>query len=70
MRGIFEAVCYIHERNIMHRDLKPQIILVDDVNVLITVKNIDFGFGNEQIASKALENTQCGTLTFIAREIV
>ena len=54
----------------MHRDLKPQIILVDDVNVLITVKNIDFGFGNEQIASKALENTQCGTLTFIAREIV
>jgi calcium/calmodulin-dependent protein kinase I len=70
MRGILEAVSYIHERNIMHRDLKPQNILVDDVNDLSTIKLIDFGLGNEQAASTALEDTQCGTLTFMAPEIV
>jgi serine/threonine protein kinase len=56
MRGILAAVSYIHERNIMHRDLKPQNILVDDVNDLSTVKLIDFGLGNEQPASTVLED--------------
>ena len=70
MRGILAAVSYIHERKIMHRDLKPQNILVDDVNDLSTVKLIDFGLGNEQAASTALEDLQCGTLTFMAPEIV
>jgi len=45
MRSIMKAVSYIHEKGIIHRDLKTANILVDDINDFSTLKIIDFGFG-------------------------
>ena len=45
MRSIMKAVSYIHERGIIHRDLKTANILIDDVSDFSTIKLIDFGFG-------------------------
>jgi calcium/calmodulin-dependent protein kinase I len=70
MRGILQGVSYIHERNIIHRDLKPANILIEDVNDLSTIKLIDFGLGNQQANSMQLNDMYCGTLTFMAPEII
>ena len=46
IRGIIDAVAYIHERGIIHRDLKLANVLIDDIEDLRSIKIIDFGFGN------------------------
>jgi serine/threonine protein kinase len=29
MRGVLQAVCYVHDKNIVHRDLKPGKAKID-----------------------------------------
>lgn len=54
MRSIMKAVTYIHERGIIHRDLKTANILLEDVNDLSSIKIIDFGFGERNQLTKAI----------------
>ncbi|KAI5839157.1 kinase-like domain-containing protein, partial [Morchella snyderi] len=53
-RQMLEALEVLHERQVCHRDLKPQNILVAALDP-IRVKMTDFG------ASKYLEGTECRT---------
>ena len=46
IRGMIDAVAYIHERGIIHRDLKLANVLIDEEDDLRSIKIIDFGFGN------------------------
>lgn len=61
------GIQYIHSRNIIHRDIKLENILIDNLGV---VKICDFG------VSKLLENseskaTECsGTPAYMAPEVV
>lgn len=64
MRQIFEGIEFIHSHNIVHRDMKPENILLDDsLNVKIT----DFGFARHlPVGGKLME--LCGTPGYLAPE--
>jgi serine/threonine protein kinase len=50
-RGLLEGVRWIHNCGFIHRDLKPQNILVSDTSHLTGIRIIDFGLACE-ISSK------------------
>ncbi|KAK7205163.1 serine/threonine protein kinase [Myxozyma melibiosi] len=60
------AVAYIHTKNIVHRDLKLENILMDKHD---RVKLCDFGFTRE-CEPKRLLQTFCGTICYAAPEMV
>lgn len=66
IRCILQAICYIHDRDISHRDLKPQNVLVKDEDDLTSLKVIDFGLGDKQRTN----DERCGTYMYMAPEII
>lgn len=47
IQSILKAISYIHDRDVSHRDLKPQNILVKDKSDASSLKIIDFGLGDK-----------------------
>ena len=56
MKNILSALVHMHERDIMHRDLKPQNILFADKNDLSSVKIIDFGLSEKYVLKNEFSN--------------
>ena len=66
-RQIILGIKYIHEQNIVHRDIKLENLLIDLNN---NVKICDFGIGRKIKSKNQLLHDQCGTLMYMAPEIL
>lgn len=66
VRGIASALQYLHQNNIVHRDLKIENIMISTSG---EIKIIDFGLSNLYDFKKQL-HTFCGSLYFAAPELL
>ena len=64
LRQLLQALSYIHDHNLAHRDIKSANILVSSRDPLL-IKLSDFGFTGEDPLT-----TYCGSLQYAAPEIV
>ncbi|XP_063703850.1 testis-specific serine/threonine-protein kinase 3 [Culicoides brevitarsis] len=66
-RQIVAVIEYIHEKGIVHRDIKCENLLFDKKNVL---KLIDFGFARGDMHPPKMSETYCGSYAYASPEIL
>jgi serine/threonine protein kinase len=64
-KQVVEAVCYCHQKQVAHRDLKPDNLLLQEDGV---IKLCDFGVSRKML-NGFLMNDHVGTPAFMAPEI-
>jgi serine/threonine protein kinase len=66
MKNILEGLSYIHSKDIIHRDIKLENVLIHHFKDLSSIKIADFGLGARFDTSVA---DNCGTLLYMAPEV-
>ena len=66
MRSLFQAVNHAHAQNIVHRDIKPDNIMITSND---TVRLIDFGLAASAANKKGLSEI-AGTPYYMAPEVI
>ena len=70
MKGLLEALKYLHQNNIIHRDIKPENILFKKKNDINSLVICDFGLAYELSNYDAFISETCGTTIYMAPEIL
>ena len=65
---IIDALTYLHSQNIVHRDVKPENILLQTFGNTLTCKLIDFGISRTYTLDKLI-TTPCGTASYAPPEM-
>ena len=69
MKNLLTSLKHIHSKDILHRDIKPDNLLLRDENIIHDIVIADFGLScqlnNEKILYK-----RCGTPGYVAPEIL
>ncbi|CAK8993034.1 Serine/threonine-protein kinase ATG1a (Autophagy-related protein 1a) (AtAPG1a), partial [Durusdinium trenchii] len=69
VRQLAEGMRFLWERSLVHRDLKPQNLLLTEASAGAVLKIADFGFATH-LGAAAMAETMCGSPLYMAPEIL
>ena len=70
LRQICDAILYLHQRQIIHRDIKLENILLSEDGYSCKVKLADFGLSEQLVDGESTHRSRSGTREYQAPEIV
>ena len=71
MTQLTDGIAHAHEAYIIHRDIKPQNIMIeDDGRIKITDFGVSGSFDKNEDVNLRIQGTQVGTLPFMPQEIL
>ncbi|CAD8067396.1 unnamed protein product [Paramecium primaurelia] len=70
IKPIITAISFMHSKGIFHRDLKPQNILLKEIDAFDTITLIDLGLAEKFTKEGKYLYNRCGTPGYVAPEVL
>ena len=67
---VMRALKYMHNRNVIHADIKLENILLPEVNSIDSIRLIDFGLSYKKVQADDFLKVASGTINYMAPEML